>query len=96
MIGVEDSMMIAAALDSVGPRLRRLRTQRGVTLADLSGATGISKSTLSRRSVSAARVSTCCPLAKPTSGCTCQIQATPSRRRLNRTRPVAVRQVWLL
>lgn len=41
-------MMIAAALDSVGPRLKRLRTQRGVTLADLSGATGISKSTLSR------------------------------------------------
>jgi mannose-6-phosphate isomerase-like protein (cupin superfamily) len=31
----EDSMMIAAALDSVGPRLKRLRTQRGVTLAAL-------------------------------------------------------------
>lgn len=39
---------IAAALDLVGPRLRRLRSQRGVTLAGLSEATGISKSTLSR------------------------------------------------
>lgn len=39
---------IAAALDQVGPRLRRLRTQRGVTLTALSAATGISKSTLSR------------------------------------------------
>jgi hypothetical protein len=34
---------LPAALDSVGSRLRRLRTQQGVTLADLSGATGISK-----------------------------------------------------
>jgi transcriptional regulator with XRE-family HTH domain len=41
-------MTIAAALDAVGPRLKRLRTQQGVTLADLSGATGISTSTLSR------------------------------------------------
>lgn len=39
---------IAAALDLVGPRLKRLRSQRGVTLAGLSEATGISKSTLSR------------------------------------------------
>lgn len=39
---------IAAALADVGPRLKRLRTQRGVTLAALSDATGISKSTLSR------------------------------------------------
>jgi transcriptional regulator with XRE-family HTH domain len=39
---------IAAALADVGPRLKRLRTQRGVTLAALSEATGISKSTLSR------------------------------------------------
>jgi transcriptional regulator with XRE-family HTH domain len=35
-------------LDAVGPRLRALRRQRGVTLAELSGATGISSSTLSR------------------------------------------------
>jgi transcriptional regulator with XRE-family HTH domain len=40
--------MLAAVLDSVGPRLKRLRTQRSITLADLSKATGISKSTLSR------------------------------------------------
>ncbi|MEV4483511.1 helix-turn-helix domain-containing protein [Micromonospora coxensis] len=35
-------------LTSVGPRLRALRQQRGVTLAQLSAATGISVSTLSR------------------------------------------------
>lgn len=36
------------ALTMVGPRLRALRRQRGVTLADLSAVTGISISTLSR------------------------------------------------
>jgi transcriptional regulator with XRE-family HTH domain len=36
------------ALDAVGPRLRALRKQRETTLADLSAATGISVSTLSR------------------------------------------------
>ena len=35
-------------LDAVGPRLRALRTQRSVTLAEASEATGISVSTLSR------------------------------------------------
>ena len=35
-------------LDAVGPRLRALRRQRRVTLAQLSAATGISVSTLSR------------------------------------------------
>ena len=35
-------------LHALGPRLRTLRQQRGVTLADLAGATGISVSTLSR------------------------------------------------
>jgi len=39
---------ITQALAEVGPRLKRVRTQRRVTLADLSAATGISKSTLSR------------------------------------------------
>ena len=39
---------IAAALDEVGPRLKRLRKQRGITLTSLATATGISKSTLSR------------------------------------------------
>jgi transcriptional regulator with XRE-family HTH domain len=39
---------IAAALEDVGPRLKRLRAQRSVTLADLAETTGISKSTLSR------------------------------------------------
>ena len=36
------------ALDAVGPRLRALRQQRETTLAELSTATGISVSTLSR------------------------------------------------
>ncbi len=35
-------------LDAVGPRLRSLRQRRGTTLAELSAATGISVSTLSR------------------------------------------------
>ncbi|PWI42775.1 XRE family transcriptional regulator [Streptomyces sp. ICBB 8177] len=37
-----------AVLAEVGPRLRRIRQRRGATLAALSEATGISKSTLSR------------------------------------------------
>ena len=45
---VEDTTKIAAALELVGPRLKQVRAQRGVTLADLSERTGISKSTLSR------------------------------------------------
>jgi len=44
----DTSDVIAAALDDVGPRLRRLRGQRGITLTALADATGISKSTLSR------------------------------------------------
>jgi transcriptional regulator with XRE-family HTH domain len=39
---------ISSVLAEVGARLRRARAQRGVTLADLALATGISKSTLSR------------------------------------------------
>jgi len=39
---------IASTLDRVGPRLRAIRAQRGVTLSALSESTGISKSTLSR------------------------------------------------
>lgn len=39
---------IAAAVGQVGPRLKLLRSQRGVTLTALAEATGISKSTLSR------------------------------------------------
>ncbi|MFF8376134.1 helix-turn-helix domain-containing protein [Streptomyces sp. NPDC015661] len=39
---------IDAVLTEVGPRLRRVRRDRGVTLAELSVATGISVSTLSR------------------------------------------------
>src|SRR5215203_5035446 len=35
-------------LSGVGPRLRALRQQRGVTLGELSASTGISVSTLSR------------------------------------------------
>jgi transcriptional regulator with XRE-family HTH domain len=46
---VDDSTaQIAAALDQVGPRLKRLRTHRGATLTGVAAATGISKSTLSR------------------------------------------------
>jgi transcriptional regulator with XRE-family HTH domain len=37
-----------SVLDAVGPRLRALRQQQGVTLADLASTTGISVSTLSR------------------------------------------------
>jgi transcriptional regulator with XRE-family HTH domain len=39
---------IASTLDQVGPRLRAIRAQRGVTLTALAESTGISKSTLSR------------------------------------------------
>jgi transcriptional regulator with XRE-family HTH domain len=39
---------IEAALDLVGPRLRRVREQRGFTLTQAAAETGISKSTLSR------------------------------------------------
>ena len=39
---------IAAALDQVGARLKRLRTQRRLTLTGVAKATGISKSTMSR------------------------------------------------
>ncbi|MFE6777229.1 helix-turn-helix domain-containing protein [Streptomyces sp. NPDC057702] len=45
---MEQSPAIARALTEVGPRLKRLRTGRGVTLSGLAQATGISKSTLSR------------------------------------------------
>ena len=45
---MDDSTGIAAALDQVGPRLKRLRTQRGATLTSVAATTGISKSTLSR------------------------------------------------
>jgi transcriptional regulator with XRE-family HTH domain len=42
------SEVITAVLAEVGPRLKRVRTQRDVTLTELAAATGISKSTLSR------------------------------------------------
>ena len=45
---MDESEVMAATLDQVGPRLKRLRSQRGVTLTALAEATGISKSTLSR------------------------------------------------
>ncbi len=43
-----DSSAIPDVLAEVGPRLRRLRVRRGVTLTALAAETGISKSTLSR------------------------------------------------
>jgi transcriptional regulator with XRE-family HTH domain len=39
---------IATALNQVGPRLKRLRSRRQLTLTAVAGSTGISKSTLSR------------------------------------------------
>jgi transcriptional regulator with XRE-family HTH domain len=39
---------VSAAPDQVGARLKRLRTQRRITLTALAETTGISKSTLSR------------------------------------------------
>jgi len=45
---MENSAAITTALAEVGPRLKRARTQRGITLIELAAATGISKSTLSR------------------------------------------------
>ncbi|MFI7641740.1 helix-turn-helix domain-containing protein [Nonomuraea sp. NPDC049400] len=39
---------VEAAVDGVGPRLRRVRAQRRMTLTGVAEATGISKSTLSR------------------------------------------------
>ncbi|MFC0626320.1 helix-turn-helix domain-containing protein [Kribbella deserti] len=40
--------VIAAVLEQVGPRLKRFRTQRRITLTELAAETGISKSTISR------------------------------------------------
>ncbi|WP_117210558.1 helix-turn-helix domain-containing protein [Allorhizocola rhizosphaerae] len=45
---MEDQPAVAAAIDQIAPRLRRAREKKGVTLAELSRATGISTSTLSR------------------------------------------------
>ena len=44
----DTSTAIAAALDQVGSRLKRVRTQRRLTLTGVADTTGISKSTLSR------------------------------------------------
>lgn len=46
--GVDDGSRTDQVLAEVGPRLRRIRKERGATLAGLSEATGISVSTLSR------------------------------------------------
>ena len=43
-----DGSAIPDVLAEVGPRLRRLRERRGLTLTALAAKTGISKSTLSR------------------------------------------------
>lgn len=52
-----DSPTITSALAEIGPRLKRLRTERDVTLAALAEATGISTSTLSRLEQGQRRVS---------------------------------------
>ena len=48
MAVVENSSAIPSVLADVGPRLKRLRIRRGVTLTAVAATTGISKSTLSR------------------------------------------------
>ncbi|MFC7260753.1 helix-turn-helix domain-containing protein [Streptomyces lutosisoli] len=48
MSGMSGSAQTDEVLAEVGPRLRRIRKERGATLAGLSEATGISVSTLSR------------------------------------------------
>ena len=48
MVGVAGDKALDETLARVGPRLRTLRGQRGVTLAQLSRTSGISVSTLSR------------------------------------------------
>jgi transcriptional regulator with XRE-family HTH domain len=45
---VDASTSISGVLAEIGPRLKRVRTRRDVTLTELAAATGISKSTLSR------------------------------------------------
>ncbi|ATW51921.1 helix-turn-helix domain-containing protein [Streptomyces xantholiticus] len=45
---LQDDARLDAVLNEVGPRLRRIRRERGATLGALSEATGISVSTLSR------------------------------------------------
>ncbi|MFI9626520.1 helix-turn-helix domain-containing protein [Streptomyces sp. NPDC052042] len=45
---MDERSPIAATLAQVGSRLRRIRSQRGMSLSALAEATGISKSTLSR------------------------------------------------
>lgn len=45
---MDDAPALETVLAGVGPRLKRLRTHRGVTLTQLAAQTGISKSTLSR------------------------------------------------
>ncbi|WP_373429233.1 helix-turn-helix domain-containing protein [Streptomyces sp. V4I23] len=45
---MDDDPRLDAVLNEVGPRLRRIRRERGATLGALSEATGISVSTLSR------------------------------------------------
>lgn len=46
MYGMDES--VDRTLDAVGPRLKRLRLRRDVTLAELAAETGVSASTLSR------------------------------------------------
>jgi transcriptional regulator with XRE-family HTH domain len=48
LVGDTSAAAIAATLDQVGARLKRLRTQRRMTLTAVAKATGISKSTMSR------------------------------------------------
>ena len=77
---MSDSPDLATVLAEVGPRLRRLRTRRGVTLTQLAAETGISKSTLSRLETGQRKPSLelLLPLA--------QAHQVPARRARRRTR----------
>ncbi|MFI1584636.1 helix-turn-helix domain-containing protein [Embleya sp. NPDC020630] len=45
---MDDQPTVGAVIEQIAPRLRRARSRKGVSLAELSRATGISTSTLSR------------------------------------------------
>ncbi|MEV5543842.1 XRE family transcriptional regulator [Saccharopolyspora shandongensis] len=45
---MDDNPSVGAVIEQIAPRLRRAREKKGVSLADLARATGISTSTLSR------------------------------------------------
>jgi DNA-binding XRE family transcriptional regulator len=65
-------------LHAVGPRLRALRRHRGMTLADVAAATGVSESTLSRLESGQRRASCCCRWPAPTTSRSTTSSAHPA------------------